>query len=330
MRLLLGILLLLLHSTLTLTISFGSIGEVAGEGAADAGAAGKGAAGDGATEPKSVNQGTNDDDSSPGNSIETGCTVYSCPNGNANPAPNDSGGTDDDPHEAAEIIEHIGDVLDAITSIVLFPSSDSSSTYTITSKPPLPTAAHPCLSAQSIYSACGSIYGANFTSQPVSQQASCFCYQAFSGGGDNRTTTWVPGLFDGYVSLCDAYIATQTVVSVVSVSASVTVTGAGASAGATGICASVGDVRAGESVSMSASASSTSSTKPGSSAPTTKTTPSSTSSSTTASTAPAIAVAPSTGGGVAVGPWSEMGMGMGIGGYCRRLLVFIMMGFMII
>ena len=321
MRLLLAV-LILLHVKLTFTLSF-DFARAAGEaGEAGESATGEGAIGEGANDPKTGEQGTSQSDGSPGDSIDTGCTIYSCPNGNANPASN-SGGTgssDENVHEAADIMENIKDVLEGITSIVL--STSDSTTFTITSKPPFPTAAHPCLSAQSIYSGCGSIYGTNFTNQIVSQQASCLCYQAFSGRDNaTKTTTWVPGLFDGYVSQCDVFLTAQTIVSV-----SASVTGAGASAGATGICASVGDVRAGESVSQSASASS--STSPGSSpSPTTKqvsstTTPTTSSATTRTTSTTAVPVAASTGG--VAGGWNGLWM-MGIG-YCGTLVV---MGIMI-
>ena len=148
-------------------------------------------------------------------------------------------------HKAAEVIEKIHDVLEQIESIVsLATSTSDSTTYTITLRSPLPTAAHPCLSVESIYSACEQVYHTpNFSSQTMGQQASCLCYRGYHGSGNTTAaamTSWVPEYFDGFVSQCNAFVASQTVVSV-----SATVTGAGASVGATGICASVGDVRAG-------------------------------------------------------------------------------------
>ena len=104
------------------------------------------------------------------------------------------------------------------------------------------------MSAQSIYNACANNSGSDFTDQVVSQQASCLCYEQF--GSVNQTTSWVPGVFDGFVSLCDEFVATQTVVSV-----SATVTGA-AVTGATGVCKGVGDVRASASASVAAATSS--------------------------------------------------------------------------
>ena len=213
----------------------------AGEGAAGAGAAGRGASGEGET---GTGEGGN---TSGGDDATTGCTGSSCHGGSSIPgepaSSSDTGSSEQNAHKAEDIIDNINSVLDAIQSIVSLAvsTSDSSTyTYTITSRAPLPTAAHPCRSAQSIYSACDQT--PYFTDQSVSQQASCLCYRQFGGNGTETgtmTTSWAPGFFDGFVSQCDGFVATQTVVAV-----SASVTGAGASAGATGICASVGDVRA--------------------------------------------------------------------------------------
>ena len=258
--------LLLLLTTLTtaLALSF-SPAEEAGADAASGEAAGESAAGEsGSNVGESSTEGTNG---------ETGCTIYSCPNDNNNDnegsgatnpdndvvpgsssSSNGGGGTDgsdndgeeENAHAASEIIEHINDIIDDISSLLsLAISTSDSSTFTLTrpTASPLPTAASQCLSAQSIYSACGrsdNSGGQNFTTLSVSQQASCLCYQRFGGSssGDNKATTtvtWVPGLFDGYVSSCNGFIATQSIVALTtSTSASTT----------TGICASVGDVRA--------------------------------------------------------------------------------------
>lgn len=212
---------------------------VAGEGAAGESAAGRGISGEGETGP---GEGGN---TSGGDDITTGCAGSSCHGGSSIPgepaSSSDTGSSHEIAHKAEEVIDNIISVLNAIQSIVsLATSTSDSSTYTITSRAPLPTAAHPCLSAQSIYSACDQT--PYFTDQSVSQQASCLCYRQFGGNGTEAgttTTSWAPGFFDGFVSQCDGFVATQTVVAV-----SASVTGAGASAGATGICASVGDVRA--------------------------------------------------------------------------------------
>ncbi len=285
MRLLI-VLLLSLHITISVAGFAGFAGEAGGD-AAGAGAAGEGAAGKAGSDIGEEG-GTSGDDSS-GEDTDTGCTVYSCPpanSGSTTGSSGSSGSSSEDENSAEEIIEKIQDVLDDISSIVsLALSTDDSTTYTVTSRAPLPKAAYPCLSARSIYSACG--HGSNFTDQVVSEQASCLCYQAFGGKGNaTATTTWVPGLFDGFVSQCNSFVATQTVVSV-----SASVTGA---AGATGICESVGDVRASASASASAS-------------PTGRV-----AAATSSSTATPSPVAPSTGG--VVGRTSAMGNGIGYGG----------------
>lgn len=162
--------------------------------------------------------------------------------------PSLSSPANDDENSAADTNELIQSYLDALSSIVV--TSDST-TYTTTT--PLPTAAQPCISARSIYNACarndnddGTSGAVDFTDQVVSQQASCLCYEGVGSGNETAATSWAPSLFDGYVSRCDAFVATQTVVSL-SASASVT---------ATGICASVGNVRASASASVAAATSS--------------------------------------------------------------------------
>lgn len=303
MRFLLA-LLFFLHITLSIAAFFPlGAGEAAGDAASgSAGAAGKSAS-------QSTHEGYIGDDGSDSN---VGCTIYSCPynGGTSHPdsSPGGNTGSSDDGsdheglHIAAEVLEKINDVLDGIQSInSLATSTSDSATLAITSKAPLPTAAHPCLSAQSIYSSCQGRrdQSPSFTDRPVSQQASCLCYRQIgsnSGGSSgSATATWVPGLFDGYVSSCDAFVASQTVVSV-----SANVTGAGASVGATGICASVGDVRAGAVV----SASSTTTTTTATSSPSNTNT---------------VANPEFTGGAVG----RERGGGLGLGGWYGALLLLI-------
>lgn len=254
MRFLLAV-LFFLHITLSIAAFFPAAAGDAASGSA--GAAGKSGS-------QSSHDGYIGDDGSDSN---VGCTIYSCPDngGTSHPDSSPGGNTDSSSsdgsdneglHKAAEVLERINDVLDGIQSVLsLAISTSDSTTLTITSKAPLPTAAHPCLNAQSIYSSCQGRgdQSPGFTDRPVSQQASCFCYRQIGSNSGSATATWVPGLFDGYVSSCDAFVASQTVVSI-----SATVTGAGASVGARGICASVGDVRAGAVLSASSTATSSS------------------------------------------------------------------------
>lgn len=305
MRFLLG-LLFFLHITFSIAALFPiGAGEAAGEAAGDAASGSAGAAG------KGISQSTHDgyigDDGSDSN---VGCTIYSCPEnggtshpdsssppgGNAGSSSSDDGSDNEGLHKAAEVLEKINDVVDGVQSALSIATSTSTSgstTRIITSKAPFPTAAHPCLTAQSIYSSCQGRgdQSPNFTDRPVSQQASCLCYSQLVSNSGNATATWLPELFDGYVSSCDAFVASQTVVSV-----SANVTGAGASVGATGICASVGDVRASAPVSASSTTTATSSSP--------------------SSTNTVAANPPFTGGAVRRG-----GLGVGVGGWSGALLL---------
>ena len=112
------------------------------------------------------------------------------------------GGIGEDDSES-DIGETLSDILDAITSII---SDVIGGTTTITSAASLPTAAHPCLSAQEIYNSCASqIPGFNTTAATI--QASCLCYQ---NQNQSRSFSWVPGLFDGFLASCNNYVQEQT------------------------------------------------------------------------------------------------------------------------
>ncbi len=107
------------------------------------------------------------------------------------------GGTGEDEPES-DIGETLSDILDAITSII---SDVIGGTTTVTSAVSLPTAAHPCLSAQDVYKSCASLTS-GFDTAAATIQASCLCYQ--------HTSSWVPGLFDDFLGSCNNYVQAQT------------------------------------------------------------------------------------------------------------------------
>ena len=126
------------------------------------------------------------------------------PSGGSSPAygppfPQDPGGTGEDEPET-DIGETLSDILDAITSII---SDVVGGTTTITSAASLPTAAHYCLSAQNVYHSCAS-QTSGFNTAAVTIQASCLCYQ------NQNTSSWGPGLFDGFLGACNNYVQGQT------------------------------------------------------------------------------------------------------------------------
>lgn len=100
----------------------------------------------------------------------------------------------------SDIGETLSDILDAITSII---SDVVGGTTTITSTASLPTAAHPCLSAQNVYNSCAS-QSSGFDFEAATIQASCLCYQ------NQSASSWVPGLFDNFLVSCNNYVQEQT------------------------------------------------------------------------------------------------------------------------
>ena len=127
-----------------------------------------------------------------------------------------------------EILEHVSDLLDAITSII----SDAAGGSSTTVSAPLPTAALPCYSVSSIYDECG-LHNREFPHLVFPIQASCLCY--FTKGNDT-TATWAPSSYDGLMSRCNNFAQTQTLVS--------TITKVGNSSSDFNLCSSAGDVRA--------------------------------------------------------------------------------------
>ena len=120
----------------------------------------------------------------------------------------------------SDIGEALSDILDAITSII----SLADGTSTITSTISLPTAAHPCLSAQNLFNSCASRASSSYALALSTQvcngplpcvqgpsgpdtatakiQSSCLCHPA--------TSTAAPGIFDGYLRSCNNYVKNQT------------------------------------------------------------------------------------------------------------------------
>ncbi|KAK0509751.1 hypothetical protein JMJ35_008145 [Cladonia borealis] len=118
------------------------------------------------------------------------------------------GGTGEDESES-DIGETLSDILDAITSII---SDVIGGTTTITSAASLPTAAHPCLSAQDIYNSCA-LQTSGFNTTAATIQANCLCYQNQNQNQNQNQSTsssWVPGLFDGFLASCNNYVQEQT------------------------------------------------------------------------------------------------------------------------
>ncbi len=161
------------------------------------------------------------------------------------PAPNEHIGADGSKASEPDIGDAIQSLLDAITSVVSEVQGDS----TITSAAPLPTAAYPCLDAESAYNDCRS-HSTGFVSAPMSAQASCLCY--------NNASSWSPDRFDGYLSGCDRFVQAQA-----------TVSAAGNLSTGLGLCTSAGDVLASASASSASKASVASSTSIPIRAPTT-------------------------------------------------------------
>ena len=112
------------------------------------------------------------------------------------------GETGEDDSES-DIGETLSEVLDAITSII---SDVIGGTTTVTSAASLPTAAHPCLSAQDIYNSCA-LHSPGFNTTAATIQASCLCYQ---NQNQSTSSSWVPGLFDGFLASCNNYVQEQT------------------------------------------------------------------------------------------------------------------------
>ena len=118
------------------------------------------------------------------------------------PFPSPGGIGEDEPE--SDIGETLSNILDAVTSII---SDVIGGTTTVTSAASLPTAAHPCLSAQNIYNSCAS-ETSGFNKSAATIQASCLCYQ--NQNQNQSTFSWAPGLFDGFLASCNHYVQEQT------------------------------------------------------------------------------------------------------------------------
>ena len=146
-----------------------------------------------------------------------------------------------------EILEHVSDLLDAITSLI----SDFDDGSSTTVSAPLPTAALPCYHVSSIYDECG-LHNREFPNVIFPIQASCLCYVT---RGNDTAATWAPSSYDGLMSRCNNFAQTQTLVS--------TITKIGNSSGDFNLCSSAGDVRATPAL-AAASSTTTQSATPGS------------------------------------------------------------------
>ena len=142
-----------------------------------------------------------------------------------------------------EILEHVSELLDAITSIIS--ELDDGSSTTISA--PLPTAALPCYSVSSIYNDCG-LHNSSFPNAEFPVQASCLCYHT---SGNDTTATWAPSIYDGYMSSCNDYAQTQQQASITSI---------GNSSSVFNLCSSAGDVRATPALAAASSTTTTSAT----------------------------------------------------------------------
>lgn len=143
----------------------------------------------------------------------------------------------------SEILKHVSELLDAITSIISDLDSGSSTTVSA----PLPTAALPCYSVSSIYNECG-LHNSVFPNVIFPIQASCLCYHT---KGNDTTATWAPSVYDGYMSSCNDYAQTQNQASITSI---------GNSSSAFNLCSSAGDVRATPALAAASSTTTTSAT----------------------------------------------------------------------
>ena len=173
----------------------------------------------------------------------------------APPAEGNEADFEEEDTDYGEILEHVSDLLDAITSIISDVDDDGSSTITTTTATaPLPTAALPCYSVSSIYDECA-LHNSEFPNVVFPIQASCLCY--VTKGGNHTAATWAPSSYDGLLSRCNDFAQTQTLVS--------TITKVGNSSnGDFSLCSSAGDVRATPALAVAASSTTTQSATPAS------------------------------------------------------------------
>lgn len=143
------------------------------------------------------------------------------------PAEGDETEIEEEDNDYNEVLEHVSELLDAITSIIS--DLDSGSSTTISA--PLPTAALPCYSVSSIYNKCA-LDTSVFPNLIFPVQASCLCYAT---NANDTTATWAPSSYDGYMSSCNDFAQTQTLASITAV---------GNSTSVFNLCSSAGDVRA--------------------------------------------------------------------------------------
>lgn len=184
-------------------------------------------------------------DSNPGNDDNDSGTVGigSPAVAAAPPAKGNEADFEEEDTDYSEILEHVKDLLDALTEIISDVADGSSTTVSA----PLPTAALPCYYASSIYNGCG-LHNSVFPHVIFPVQASCLCYETQSG---NTAAIWAPSSYDGLLSNCNKFAQTQTLASVTKV---------GNSTADFNLCASAGDVRATPALAAASSTSSPSAT----------------------------------------------------------------------
>lgn len=153
----------------------------------------------------------------PPNDLPSEPPYYHSPPGS--PDGSETGGEEDKPE--SDIAETLSDILDAITSIISL-AGDGSTSTTITSTISLPTAAHPCLSAQKLFNSCSSQASSSYAvagpSRRVCIEAGDPCVTAPSGPhtavASMQSSCLCPsapgGLFDGYLGSCRDYVQAQT------------------------------------------------------------------------------------------------------------------------
>ena len=145
---------------------------------------------------------------------------------NPHPPNPDPGETKEEGPEG-DIANALSKILKALTSLI---SLESHST-TRPSSVPLPTAAQPCISARNRFYSCASRASSSYATAPRNQpcitivpglpcaqgpsgpdtatamiQSNCLCYHS----QDQETSSYAPGLFDGYLSSCNDYVQAQT------------------------------------------------------------------------------------------------------------------------
>ena len=164
-----------------------------------------------------------DDDSDTDPDIGSGSGKVVPGSGGLPPQP-EHAGEDEPESDLANALSYIFDAISSIISLV-------EDTATASTAIPYPTAAHPCMSAWDLFATCGAQatslaaaadscnvpqdeiveceenQPAGSSTTPISiYQSSCLCTQSQTQG----TSTWGPGVFEGYLVSCNDYVQAQT------------------------------------------------------------------------------------------------------------------------